>query len=126
MEQWGGFLDGVNDGLVVGLAVGFLDGAEDGRLIGVFDGAADGLVVGLVVGLVDEADSHEVVGFADGAADGEVDMADGTAEGQLASDGVSPFSKYSIWYPWSRIVASGGAKIDSWPAVWVKVGNTIL
>lgn len=27
----------------------------------------------------------------------------------LASDGVSPFNKSSIWYPCSRILASGGA-----------------
>ena len=43
----------------------------------------------------------------------------------LASDGVSPFNKNSMWYPCSRILASGGANIESLPSDWVNIGNTI-
>ena len=138
------------DGTVEGLTVGDKDRIQVGRVVAIIEGASEDNGDGFIV--VDSA----MEGLVDGPLEGgyeiiDVDTREGTAVGNnvgdtvgvyigastllnkapnrihLASDGVSPFNKSSIWYPCSRILASGGATTRRRPLlIIVNVGKTTL
>ena len=137
------------DGTVEGLTVGDKERIQVGRVVAIIEGASedngDGFIVvdSAMEGLVDgplEGDTrssmliHEkellwaimlvIVGVYIGAS---TLLNKAPNRIHLASDDVSPFNKSSIWYPCSRILASGGATTRRRPLlIIVNVGKTTL
>ena len=143
------------DGTVEGLTVGDKDRIQVGRVVTIIEGASedngDGFIVvdSAMEGLEDgpleggyeiiDVDTREGTAVGNNVSELRVDDTVGIYVGastllekapnriHLASDGVSPFNKNSIWYPCSRILASGGATTRRRPLlIFVNVGKTTL